>query len=308
MLTVKTESGTVEPMAESASGDTSALTLAIAGFLDACRSTNTRAAYHADLSHFAGWCTNNDKLNLLTADAADIARYRTACELDGAHPATVARRLSAIVSFSNYAAQHGLEPVIAPDSNIERPPLAPASTSSALSDADAYALLSAADRTSARVALLIRLLMLDGLKVGEVTRADVCDVHGRPPRITLDIKARTPPTRVLHPETSSAVRRYLGRRRDGPLLLSEKRGQPNDRLTRFGIDYLIKQTAQAAGLEGAISANTLRRRYAIAAHANGTDLNTIRHNMGHAAQHTTRRYLDTEPATESQQPRTVDRA
>jgi integrase/recombinase XerD len=268
-----------------------ALTLAVAGFLQECRSVHTEAAYRADLQHFAAWCATNKRLNLLTADAADIARYRTACELEGAGAATVARRLSAIVSFNGYATDHGLQPALATDFSVERPTLERASTADILSDADATALLDAADEIGPRAGVLIRLLMLDGLKVGEVTRADASDVRGRPPRVTLTLHGRSERKLELHADTAAALHHYLGRRRSGPLLLSEKRGQPAGRLTRFGIDYLVKQIAEAAGIDATVSGNTLRRRSVIEAHALGTDLDTIRHNMGHAAQQTTRRYL-----------------
>jgi site-specific recombinase XerD len=73
--------------------------------------------------------------------------------------------------------------------------------------------------------------------------------------------------------------------------LSERRGCEPDRLTRFGLDYAIKQVVQEAGLARPVSGNTLRRRYVMAAHADGTDLDKIRHNTGHADRRTTRRYL-----------------
>jgi len=268
------------------------VTLAVAGFLDACRSSNTRAAYRADLGHVAAWCRGRGTLNLLTIDAADVARYRTECELAGASAATVARRLSAITSFGAYAAANGTHPALARDTEIDRPALESSSTAELLSDADAEALVAAADRIGRRSAALIRLLMLDGLKVGEVIRADAADVSGRQPRATLQLHDRRTRTIDLHPDTGSAVRRYLGRRRDGPLLLSERRGREPDRLTRFGVDYLVKQTAQAAGLERSISGNTLRRRYVIAADADGIDLDQIRESAGHANRRTTRRYLE----------------
>ena len=276
------------------------VTLAVAGFLDACRSSNTRAAYRADLGHVAAWCRGRGTLNLLTIDAADVARYRTECELAGASAATVARRLSAITSFGAYAAANGTQSALAADIEIERPALESSSTAELLTDADAEALLAAADRISRRSAALIRLLMLDGLKVGEVIRADAADVRGRPPRMTLSSRSRTARTIDLHPDTATAVRRYLDRRRDGPLLLSERRGRRPGRLTRFGVDYLVKQVAQAAGLDQAVSGNTLRRRYVIAAHADGTDLDRIRRNAGHADRRTTRRYLDPDTPSRNQ--------
>ena len=261
-------------------------TLAIARFLDACRSSNTRAAYGADLAHVAAWCRSRGTLDLLTLDVDDVARYRTACELAGASPATVARRISTISSF--VAARGG---ALGADAEIARPTVESESTAALLSDVDAGALLAAADRRSRRSALLIRLLMLDGLKVGDVIRADASDVRGRERGVTLRMHDPRARTIDLHSGTGSAVLRYLGRRRAGPLLLSERRGREPSRLTRFGVDYMVKQVARAAGLEQAVSGNTLRRRYVMAAHASGTDLEAIRHNTGHADRRTTRRYL-----------------
>jgi integrase/recombinase XerD len=278
----------------------SKVTLAVAGFLDSCRSSNTRDAYRADLGHLTAWCRDRGTLDLLTIDAADVARYRTECELAGASAATVARRLSAITSFGAYAAANGTESALASDTEIERPTLESSSTTELMSDDDAVALLAAADRISRRSAVLIRLLMLDGLKVGEVIRADASDVRGRPPRVTLCLQSRDARTIVLHADTATALRRYLGRRRDGPLLLSERRGRRPGRLTRFGVDYLVKQAAQAARLDQAVSGNTLRRRYVMAAHAEGTDLDRIRRNAGHADRRTTRRYLEPDPPTGGQ--------
>jgi integrase/recombinase XerD len=275
---------------------TASVTLAIAGFLDACRSSNTRSAYRADLGHVAAWCRGCESVDLLTIDAADVARYRTECELAGTSPATVARRLSALRSFGAYASAHGREPALTPETEIARPTVESTSSAELLTPADAEALLAAADHISRRSALLIRLLLLDGLKVGEVIRADASDVGGRPPRMTLQFHDRHARTIDLHPDTGSAVRRYLGRRRDGPLLLSERRGLEPSRLTRFGLDYLVKQVAQEAGLEQSVSGNTLRRRYVIAAHADGTDLDQIRDRAGHADRRTTRRYLDPDAA------------
>jgi integrase/recombinase XerD len=272
--------------------ESSRVTFAVAGFLDTCRSSNTRAAYGADLAHLAGWCRKTGTLDLLTVDADDIARYRTACEVAGASPATVARRLSTITSFGAFAAATGAEPALTGDQKLARPTVADASTAEVLGEAEAAAVLAAADQIGPRSAAVVRLLMLDGLKLGEVIGADARDLAGRPPRMTLALE--DPRSRIinLHADTSSALRTYLGRRHAGPLVLSERRGCEADRLTRFGLNYLVKQVAQAAALAQPISANTLRRRYVIAAHAGGTDLETIRYNAGHAERRTTRRYLD----------------
>src|SRR5690348_4536148 len=90
--------------------ETTAATQAVAAFLETCRSANTRAAYRTDLAQLAAWCREGGTLDLLSIDSADVARYRTACELAGAAPATVARRLSTIASFSAFAAANGAQP------------------------------------------------------------------------------------------------------------------------------------------------------------------------------------------------------
>jgi site-specific recombinase XerD len=269
-----------------------AATMAVAAFLDACRSANTRAAYQADLAQLAAWCREGGSLDLLSIDSADVARYRTACELAGAAPATVARRLSTISSFSAFAATNGAQPALGRDAELERPSVESTSRTELLSDADAEALVAAADRIGARSAALVRLLLLEGLKVGEVIRADAHDLGGRPPRVTLTIGDRPTRTIDLHRDTGSAVRKYLGRRREGPLFLSERRGHEPRRLTRFGVDYVIKQVAGAAGITQSVSSNVLRRRFVVAAHAYGSDLDEIRRKTGHAQARTTRRYLE----------------
>jgi len=277
--------------------ETPAATMAVAAFLDACRSSNTRAAYQADLAQLATWCREVGTVDLLSIDTVDVARYRTACELAGAAPATVARRLSAIASFSTFAAANGARPALTAESVIERPHVESASSAEVLGDADSDALLQAADRTGPRLSVLVRLLMLDGLKVGEVIRADASDARGRPPRMRLRIRDRRARTIDLHPETGAALSKYLRSRRDGPLLLSERRGHEPQRLTRFGVDYLVKQVARAAGITQSVSSNVLRRRFVVAEHARGSDLDDIRHNTGHAQARTTRRYLEGDDST-----------
>ena len=96
-------------------------------------------------------------------------------------------------------------------------------------------------------------------------------MSGRPPRMTLTV-GDPPRTLQLDADTASTAHAYLRGRRHGPLLLGERRPRHADRLTRFGIDYVVKQAAQAAGLAGTVSRNTLRRRYVVAAHARGVDL------------------------------------
>jgi integrase/recombinase XerD len=256
----------------------------VAAWIAQQRSPNTRAAYSSDLRRFVTWCAAHD-VDPLAFDAGDLGRFLTAEEQAGAGPATAARRLSAISSFGAYTASRGLTPAF---SDVERPTVTAVSATGVLDDQQAAALLAAADLHAARAGVLVRLLMLDGLKVGEVAAADAADVRGRPPVMDLRVGDRSV---RLHPDTAFAIRAYLARRRSGPLVLSEGRGRRDQRISRFGIDYVIKDIARIARLEAVVSGNTLRRRYVVAAHANGDDLDDIRRHTGHADVRTTRRYL-----------------
>lgn len=234
---------------------------AVGAFLDTCRTPNTAAAYRADLQHFLRWYATGADAEDERISVDDIASYRSACEQQGAAPATVARRLSTIASFGTYARTHGHGDVVPPSRSIDRPPSNPESTTSLLTDAQAATLLQAADHLNDRAGALIRLLMLDGLKVGDVVNADAKMIQGRPPNLRLTLHEPRPRTLSLHADTGRAIARYLRRRRTGPLLLSERRGRTPERMTRFGINAIVKQTATAAELKPSISAHTLRRRY-----------------------------------------------
>jgi integrase/recombinase XerD len=243
---------------------------AVGAFLDSCRSPNTTAAYRADLQHFLHWCRIGANAQNERITVEDIASYRAACERQGAATATVARRLSAIASFGTFARAHGDGEMLPPSRSIDRPLPNVESTTLLLTDAQAETLLRAADGLNDRAGALIRLLMLDGLKIGDVVNADANMVEGRPPNVRLTLHAPRRRTLSLHADTARAISRYLGHRRTGPLLVSERRGRPPERMTRFGINSIVKQTATAAELEPSVSANTLRRRYVSCADADAT--------------------------------------
>ena len=75
---------------------------AVTAWLFTHRSENTRAAYEADLAHFAAWCANGGCVPMRVEDR-DVARYRDDSVAAGASPATVSRRMSALASFYRHA-------------------------------------------------------------------------------------------------------------------------------------------------------------------------------------------------------------
>jgi integrase/recombinase XerD len=267
----------------------------VEAWVSTLRAANTRAAYRSDLDRYARWCAAH-AVDPLGPSPSAVARYRAACESDGARPASAARRLSAVGSFLRYADGHGAPGAADVFADLERPDAGDASSTRVLTAADAGALLDAADTLHRKAAFLVRLLMLDGLKIGEAVGADAEDLSGRPPRMALRLERNGQTQDLsLHTETASAARAYLDGRRNGPLLLSDSSNRFPTRLTRFGADYLLKRVADIAGLGTGVTANALRRRYVTDAHARGTDLDDIRRRAGHVDERTTLRYLPEPP-------------
>lgn len=263
------------------------------------RSENTRRAYGADLDRFVHWCLA-EGAQPLALGPNEVARYQAVCEAEGTSPATVARRLAALSSFYALAVEEGSIGE-SPLADLVRPVAVPSVTPE-LDAAQASALVSAGARLNPKTALLVDLLLLDGLKLGEALAADAADVtdtHGGD-GATLSV-ARRGGRRAeieLHEPTVEAAHGYLQGRRDGPLLLNDRAatgraavGDDAGRLTRFGADYLLKRASDEAGLAQPVSANVLRRSYVAMSHAAGDSVETIRHNLGHRDLRTTRRHL-----------------
>lgn len=288
-----------EPPAE---GRAASFTELAALFASRQRSENTRRAYGADLDRFAHWC-QAEGTEPLALGPDELARYQAACEAEGTSPSTVARRLAALSSFYTLAVEEGSIGA-SPLADLVRPVAVPSVTLE-LDAGQASALVEAGARLNPKTALLVDLLLLDGLKLGEALAADAADVTDTEggDGATLSV-ARRGGRRAeieLHEPTVEAAQEYLQGRRDGPLFLNDRAatnrgaggGDADDagRLTRFGADYLLKRASDEAGFAQPVSANVLRRSYVAMAHAAGDSVETIRHNLGHRDPRTTRRHL-----------------
>lgn len=285
------DTGTVETERTSSSEGTR-IELLVAAWLDSYRSEHTRAAYGADLAAFRAWCAGEGRLPL-QASMHDVARYFAACEATGVSGSTLARRMSSLDSFFRFACDSAATREN-PAAAVDRPPLAVGSPTARLGGAEAAALLRASDRLGPKPAALVRLLMLDGLKLGEVLAADAADYDRGGGELLVTRRGRGAPV-ALQPPTARRLDRYLGRRRRGPLLTSDTPGRELARLTRFGADYILKRVGSAARLPTTVSANALRRRYVAAAASAGTPVDEIRDRLGRRDSRTVARYLDPEP-------------
>lgn len=290
----------------------------VAAWLYTHRSANTQAAYGRDLRAFAAWCHGDDRPPL-AASGDDLTAFQTACLEGGSSPATVQRRMSAVASFFAWTYETGSLPAN-PMLGVARHAVdrggdgAPAG----LSPDEVLDLLAATAATEPKSAVLVALLLRDGLGLHEVLALDVPDIVHRPssprplqpeaghgprrPSASRDETAAPLVARVtrrgrdelldLDVRTGADVRRYLGDRSSGPLLLGDSPTGGGRRLTRYGADYLLKRVGRAAGLREPLTARTLRVTYAAMARAAGAHVDAIRHQVGHRDGRSTRRLLD----------------
>lgn len=263
-------------------------------WLVSLHSERTRAAYSRDFDTFASWLSERHGGSPLDAESRDIERYRAERTEGGAAHASIARGMSALRSFFGYAVNAG---ALTHSPTVTSPPRPSVAVTNESGTGELHAgevsLLVAASRSlGPRTAVLVGLLLFDGLRLAEVLSANVADVTIRPRRadITLTRPAGMRTFRVDQ-WTAAGLRQYVESRHGGPLLLGESPTRYRERLTRFGADYLLKHAGAQAQLSSPLTANALRRSYVARSHARGVSLEDIRERLGHADVRTTRRHL-----------------
>ena len=240
------------------------------------------------------------RLHPVAGRHGDPVAFQAARELAGDSPSTLRRRWSALSSFYDFAVDNGAiltNPVLgaARPRTLAGDP-SPTSELSPQAVADYRAIAAALDP---RLDALVALLVADGLKLGEILALDVDDVQGRAPKTTITIRRRGATEQItLDVGSARAVRRCIGRRRDGPLLISNRTSTTGEaqRLTRFGADHLIRRLSR--GGEHRVTSNQLRRFHITHAHRDDADLADVRDRAGLADVRSVRRYI--RPATNTE--------
>lgn len=260
-------------------------------FLEATRSPLTARAYASDL-------------RLLTAAIGQPAAHATREELQewvsaactaGLAPSTIRRRVTAARSFFDHLIELG-ERRDNPARGLELPrlerrlprPLGPSTASRLIEAAHGWEPRQLRDRA------LLEVLYAGGLRVSEVItlRLRHVDLEQR----LLVVRGKGEKERVvpIGREAVRALRRYLthgrpelNRRRQQEVFLNF-RGGP---LTRAGVYLIVRQCAEAAGLD-ATTAHPHILRHSCATHLleGGADLRVVQEFLGHADLSTTQLY------------------
>ncbi|MEM9735525.1 MAG: site-specific tyrosine recombinase XerD [Pseudomonadota bacterium] len=254
---------------------------------------NTLASYGRDLRDFAG------RKDLAGAERADIEAYLVHLEAAGLAASTRARRLSAIKQFYRFAQSEGWR-ADNPAARLAGPRLAKPLPKS-LSEADAGRLLEAASQAGPRMACLMEVLYGAGLRVSELVALPVAVVRGDPELILVRGKGGRDRMVPLSGPARAALRVWLAERDAYEAERKEAGAKPSPwlfpgrgasgHLTRVGFWMQLKALAAKAGIDpAALSPHTLRHAFASHLLANGADLRTIQHLLGHADISTTEIY------------------
>jgi site-specific recombinase XerD len=276
-----------------------------AAFVASRKSENTKAAYGTDLGLWLGWCRARD-VDPLDARHAHTLLWLAERRTAGDGEATLARRLSAVGSFYRWLLREGqaarnptdLDPAERPHASREH------LGSIALSDAQVDALLAAADTDSPRTAAVIALLAYCGIRVGELTAANVEDItyHQGQPILVVTGKGKRHRDVPLPAGVYARLDAYLRSRSTGGQLPAP-RGEPGRtplittstgrRLDRLQVRRDVKRAARRAGLGDVadlISPHATRHSYATALIRDGVPVRDVQRALGHASPVTTERY------------------
>jgi integrase/recombinase XerD len=256
-----------------------------AGFL-AGYSMSTRRAYSGDLRAWGGYLASVG-VDPLRALRVHVDAFVRQAEERGAAPATLARRLSALAGFYEYAMDAGVIDR-SPVSRVRRPRVSDQSPQLGLDRNGVRSLLTAAERSGDRDHVLICLLALNGLRVSETLAADIADLATERGHRTLSLRRKGGRRQrlALAPRTTHAVERLVAGREAGPIFITRS----GRRLDRHAAAKTVGRLARVAGIDAPVAPHALRHSFVTLALDAGVPLRDVQDAAGHADPRTTRRY------------------
>ena len=272
---------------------------AVSRFIDAVwmergLSSNTLAAYRADLTALARWLGERGREISVTtrADLMDFIAFRVQA---GARPRSTARQLSSFRRFFRHLVREGMLRED-PTAQIAMPKIG-RSLPRSLSEEEVESLLNApviGDPLGNRDRAMLEVLYATGLRVSELVSLKHSQVNLN--QGVLRIVGKGNRERLI-PLGEEAVR-WLTEFTRGPrneilldrttdYLFPTRRG---DRMTRQAFWHIIKRYARKAGVERDLSPHTLRHAFATHLLNHGADLRVVQMLLGHSDLSTTQIY------------------
>ena len=272
---------------------------AVSRFLDAVwmergLSSNTLAAYRADLTALARWLTER-QVSITRTSRADLQDFIAWRVHAGARPRSTARQLSSFRRFFRYLVREN-EIREDPTAQIAMPKIG-RSLPKSLTEEEVESLLAAPavnDPLGNRDRTMLEVLYATGLRVSELVNLrhgqvnlnqGVIRILGKGNRERL-IPLGEEAVRWLV-EFSRGARGEILLERQTDYLFPTRRG---DRMTRQAFWHIIKRYARKAGVAKELSPHTLRHAFATHLLNHGADLRVVQMLLGHSDLSTTQIY------------------
>lgn len=277
-----------------------ARTSLVDAYLRCLPSEATRSTYRNVLTAFEGFLGRE----LLIASRRDVEAYRAHLEALQRAPSTIAKHLSALSGYYQFAVDEGAISTN-PAARARRPKVSDTSPRRALTPSETRRLLQAAqDQDQARVALrdvaLVTLLAVQGFRIAEALGLRVCDLAEEQGHKVATVTGKG--GKVLRVPLAagawSAMQDWIGLARlkgeDAVFCASQggdlPDGPPVQAISQAAVWYRLRKLAKIAGIERPIHAHLFRHGAATEALAAGVPLHQVQDFMRHADPRTTRRY------------------
>jgi integrase/recombinase XerD len=272
---------------------------AVSRFLDAVwmergLSSNTLAAYRADLTALARWLNERQTPMMRTtrADLQDFIAYRVHA---GARPRSTARQLSSFRRFFRYLMREG-QIKEDPTAQIAMPKIG-RSLPKSLTEEEVESLLGApvvSDPLGNRDRTMLEVLYATGLRVSELVNLRHTQVNTTQCVIRILGKGNRERLIPLGEEAMRWLKEFSGGSR-GEILLERQTDylfptRRGDRMTRQAFWHIIKRYARKAGITKELSPHTLRHAFATHLLNHGADLRVVQMLLGHSDLSTTQIY------------------
>lgn len=256
-------------------------------------SDNTSAGYLADVDKLHAWLEGED-IPVEKADAAVLRRFVEELYDLGIAASSSARILSGIRSFYGYLE---LEKIVEvnPAEGIDTPKAArklpPVLSLEEIEDMIAACDIS--DPLGIRNSAIIEMLYGSGLRVSELCNLSLQNVRFDDGLLLVEGKGSKQRLVPMSGTAVHALKEYLAIRPDAKpgeegIVFLNKRGR---RLSRVMVFYIVKELAEAAGVEKNVSPHTLRHSFATHLLEGGANLRAIQQMLGHESIATTEIYL-----------------
>lgn len=265
-----------------------------AAWMEKGLSENSLSSYRRDLEKFQRWLSLQS-LQLLDVGAIELLEYLAHLQQSGISAKSVARLLSCLRGFYQYALREGWL-TVDPTLNIDMPKLGRTLPQS-LSEQDVECLLAAPDVDSAiglRDKAMLELLYACGLRVTELVSIQTSDINLMQGVVRVMGKGNKERLVPMGDEAVHWLQRYYQQAR--PELLNARISDvvfPSNRavaMTRQTFWYRIKHYALAADIQVNISPHTLRHAFATHLLNHGADLRVVQMLLGHSDLSTTQIY------------------